>query len=259
MTPEQILELKRLQISGLKRMIDETLKGRSARELAETDWRAYRRVRDLRIDLARALVYERHAADEETARLVRLFNDPKTREVIANFNARVDISVLDAELSQAVDDVTSDELGICSSCQQLVSRSGLEIQIEQPLWHCRPCAEEIWNRPSAPPENGILSALTRARRHGLPATLTEAAWQRTVEHFEDRCAYCERAWCFVEHATPIERGGPTSLDNCLPACRSCNVRKGSQTIEEYLAVGWINRERVTCALNWLRQHGRALE
>jgi 5-methylcytosine-specific restriction endonuclease McrA len=248
-----------LKSAYLKRLIDGELQGRSERELAERDWRAYRRVRELRVDFAKALVYERHATDEYTVQLAHTFNNPIARAAVTDFNARIDLDAFSEELRKAVADADADYLTICGGCNRVIPCSDrVQVQVETGYHSCLPCAEQIWNQPSYPPACGIRSACSRARKHGLPVTLTEPDWARAVEHFKDRCAYCALGWCLIEHATPVERGGGTSLGNCLPACTSCNARKGSMTIEEYLADASrrVNRERVTYALNWLWSNGR---
>ncbi|MBM3381510.1 MAG: HNH endonuclease [Betaproteobacteria bacterium] len=51
-----------------------------------------------------------------------------------------------------------------------------------------------------------------------------------------RCQYCNWAGSLVnltmDHLIPLARGGKTSWDNIVTACKSCNLRKGSRTIEE---------------------------
>lgn len=37
----------------------------------------------------------------------------------------------------------------------------------------------------------------------------------------------------IEHQTPKAKGGNDELFNLVPACRSCNMRKGCRTVEEY--------------------------
>lgn len=37
----------------------------------------------------------------------------------------------------------------------------------------------------------------------------------------------------IDHAQPASRGGPSSLDNLLPACPRCNAEKNNRTVEEY--------------------------
>jgi hypothetical protein len=36
----------------------------------------------------------------------------------------------------------------------------------------------------------------------------------------------------MDHLIPLARGGKTSWDNIVTACKSCNLRKGARTIEE---------------------------
>ena len=72
----------------------------------------------------------------------------------------------------------------------------------------------------------LLQHRRRAEKFGLPATLTMEEWQSTTEYFEGRCAYCqEKPWQVLEHFIPIALGGGTTVDNCVPACRSCNNAK----------------------------------
>lgn len=61
--------------------------------------------------------------------------------------------------------------------------------------------------------------------------------RRTVlarDHYT--CQYCGttpgRAELTVDHIIPRSRGGETTWDNVVTACRCCNVRKGNRTPEE---------------------------
>ena len=40
----------------------------------------------------------------------------------------------------------------------------------------------------------------------------------------------------VDHRVPLSRGGTNSIDNILPACRSCNGRKHAMTEAEFRAL-----------------------
>jgi 5-methylcytosine-specific restriction endonuclease McrA len=52
-----------------------------------------------------------------------------------------------------------------------------------------------------------------------------------------RCDYCGRAAALqLEHCTPIARGGWNSADNAVAACAPCNVKKGTQTVLEFMGV-----------------------
>jgi hypothetical protein len=70
--------------------------------------------------------------------------------------------------------------------------------------------------------------LIRAMENGCEATLTVRQWLVTLNDHQRRCAYCPDgagAYEVLEHLIPISQGGGTTVDNCLPACFSCNARK----------------------------------
>lgn len=52
----------------------------------------------------------------------------------------------------------------------------------------------------------------------------------------DTCQYCGvqpgRAFLTVDHVIPRSRGGETTWENVVTACRDCNHRKGNRTPEE---------------------------
>ena len=64
----------------------------------------------------------------------------------------------------------------------------------------------------------------------------------------DKCYYCHRVMDFsravgrkfhdlhatIEHLEPISRGGSHTFDNCVLACRSCNLTKNAGDIEEFV-------------------------
>ena len=49
-----------------------------------------------------------------------------------------------------------------------------------------------------------------------------------------RCAYCgtKRETLSIDHIVPKSRGGETSFENCVIACRTCNRSKGNRTPRE---------------------------
>jgi len=72
------------------------------------------------------------------------------------------------------------------------------------------------------------------------------------------CQYCgaqpQKAELTVDHVVPKVRGGATTWENVICACKSCNLRKGPLTPEEagmhlrsapgrprYIAVMWLSR------------------
>lgn len=119
---------------------------------------------------------------------------------------------------------------------------------------CSVCVAQWLSTPSTPPATGIRPALARARAAKLPATLTNEEWQRTVEHFDNRCAFCGGPWCVVEHATSIAVGGPTTMANCLPSCVLCNNAKRDNDLQG-LDGKW-DEERLAKIWAWLEANGR---
>lgn len=70
-----------------------------------------------------------------------------------------------------------------------------------------------------------------AQRLNTPATLTLAEWHQTLSDFNGLCAYCSfRAFDLLEHFIPVEIAG-TTVNNCLPACLQCNIKKSNRAID----------------------------
>ncbi len=73
----------------------------------------------------------------------------------------------------------------------------------------------------------------RAMDLGLPATLTLKQWIATLDHFDWKCAYCRISPAeALDHFFPLSsppsflcRVRGTTVDNCLPICRTCNSSK----------------------------------
>ncbi len=74
----------------------------------------------------------------------------------------------------------------------------------------------------------------RARQRNLPAfKVSEREWRRLCQRYDNRCAYCgERNPLQREHVIPISRGGQHSIGNLLPACKLCNLAKGTKLLAE---------------------------
>ena len=95
-------------------------------------------------------------------------------------------------------------------------------------------ASNRWQR-----ENPIRRRMTceksRSLKQGGAATLSENEWAMILEEFHNSCAYCgitEKEsltkygeLLHQEHVIPLSIGGPYSLGNVVPSCRSCNSSK----------------------------------
>ena len=70
------------------------------------------------------------------------------------------------------------------------------------------------------------------KRNAIISDLTAAQWQECVAEFNYCCAYCLTPLDIVtqDHMTPLVRDGAHTLNNVIPACRSCNGKKGTKTL-----------------------------
>jgi 5-methylcytosine-specific restriction endonuclease McrA len=74
----------------------------------------------------------------------------------------------------------------------------------------------------------VYLARRRARLRGLPSTLTPEQWEAIKAIYHYRCAYCGKKKPLTQdHIIAATHGGGYTLDNIVPACRSCNSRKSS--------------------------------
>ena len=72
----------------------------------------------------------------------------------------------------------------------------------------------------------------RRRSWTKSGSVSASDWTAIKEAFDRRCAYCLRQLTRLEqdHVTALSRGGEHTPDNVVPACRSCNARKGNRGI-----------------------------
>lgn len=67
------------------------------------------------------------------------------------------------------------------------------------------------------------------QQHATLNDLTFEQWQAIKEHYDHRCVYCRRKMkrLTMDHIVPLVKGGNHTLHNVVPACQSCNSRKGT--------------------------------
>lgn len=72
----------------------------------------------------------------------------------------------------------------------------------------------------------------RARKRQLPATLTILQWEAILVAYKGRCAYCGKKAPKLtqDHVVPVSKGGGYTAENIVPACKSCNSRKGGRLL-----------------------------
>jgi len=78
----------------------------------------------------------------------------------------------------------------------------------------------------------------RARRLNAPGPHhTAEEWEAKKRAFDGRCAYCfDVCRQTLDHVVALERGGSNAIENCVPACRSCNSSKSTKNVRTWLDV-----------------------
>jgi 5-methylcytosine-specific restriction endonuclease McrA len=58
-----------------------------------------------------------------------------------------------------------------------------------------------------------------------------------LKKYSNRCVYCgaEHVPLEIDHVEPISKKGTSRISNLVICCRKCNQRKGSRSLEEFLA------------------------
>lgn len=87
-------------------------------------------------------------------------------------------------------------------------------------------------------KNKQLGRMRRARKqlnHAFKYTGDEV--KQRFQEFDNCCAYCGSKAVEIDHAIPINSGGPDVLSNFLPSCRNCNVRKS-----DYELITWFQQQ-----------------
>lgn len=75
----------------------------------------------------------------------------------------------------------------------------------------------------------------RALLTGSDGHFTDEEFRLLCEAYESRCIYCKQKLPLVpDHAIPLSKGGSNSIENIVPACKSCNSKKGTKTYDEYM-------------------------
>ena len=76
----------------------------------------------------------------------------------------------------------------------------------------------------------------RARTFGVDPVVGDFTKPDVIARYGDSCFYCETgAFEHLDHAIPVSKGGPHTLDNVRPSCAACNIAKADMTETEWLA------------------------
>lgn len=98
--------------------------------------------------------------------------------------------------------------------------------------------------------------LKQAKIKKLPRNFNTKQWRECKKHFDYKCAYCgEKKPLEQEHFIPLNKGGEYTVQNIIPACKSCNSSKQDKDFSE-----WYNQresysvEREKKILDYLGYH-----
>ena len=95
-------------------------------------------------------------------------------------------------------------------------------------------------RNNNPEKASLLWKHREYRERNAEGSFTLEEWNAKLEEYNYRCAYCgcklNSDTITVDHQIPLIRGGTNYIDNLVPACQSCNSKKGTKTSGEYLAI-----------------------
>jgi len=72
-----------------------------------------------------------------------------------------------------------------------------------------------------------------ARKRGIDPMPIEGV-EALSEKFGGLCAYCPAPATTWDHIVPVSQGGRTIPGNIVPACSSCNSRKGARDVYEFI-------------------------
>ena len=75
----------------------------------------------------------------------------------------------------------------------------------------------------------LVTERRRARKHNAVIKFTKDEWESLLMQYAYRCAYCGKIRKLTQdHIIPLSKGGNHIKNNIVPACNSCNSRKGVQ-------------------------------
>lgn len=97
-----------------------------------------------------------------------------------------------------------------------------------------------WKRKNPEKHSRIMciqNARRRARKAGVGGGgITSAQWKELVRLANGVCAYCLLSEArSADHFVPLSAGGLDAVTNILPACISCNSRKGAKRPDVWIA------------------------
>lgn len=78
----------------------------------------------------------------------------------------------------------------------------------------------------------FVNTVRRGRKLTNGGKFTKKEWLLLLDKHEYKCYYCKQIFdkLTVDHYIPLSKGGKNSIDNIVPACMSCNCKKGNKIL-----------------------------
>jgi 5-methylcytosine-specific restriction endonuclease McrA len=81
----------------------------------------------------------------------------------------------------------------------------------------------------------------RARKYGIVPVWERLQPGDLIARWGDRCVYCPKGhFEQIDHIVPVGAGGAHVINNVVPCCRVCNLRKAS--VQDHAAIKHYRRE-----------------
>lgn len=113
-----------------------------------------------------------------------------------------------------------------------------------------------WTRENA----DRVSEYNLNRRQSKTHEISDAEWIECKNYFNNSCAYCgiseenaKEQQGNLLHKEHVEHDGSNGIENCVPACKSCNGRKWVFPLDEWFLreFGEVERHRLEKVYKWL--------
>jgi len=89
--------------------------------------------------------------------------------------------------------------------------------------------------------------------------ISQDEWKMCKSYFDNSCAYCGKLESVHKiefnqqlHKEHVKHDGANDLSNCVPSCKTCNVKKSNLTLEEFVERHYIDKERIDKINKWVK-------
>jgi 5-methylcytosine-specific restriction endonuclease McrA len=90
--------------------------------------------------------------------------------------------------------------------------------------------QRVWRKANPEKAHAYVASRRATKKRAPLNDLDAAQWTAITTHYGHRCVYCGRKMARLtqDHLTPLSQGGSHTASNVVPACQSCNSKKGTR-------------------------------